>query len=747
MAQYNLVGYNAAPTNPEYDITSQGLSQIPRTNWAEYSLKKEEMRENKKLNRIKTAVDTAGKITSMAATGVDMYQTIDQMDLKKESLKLDNNLKSLDIRSKTVDVANKEEQSRKDLEYTTKIRELQKAQDWAGLGALVLSDIETAQRNSGVTKSIIEQLKFNKVDQADQLFATLFPDEQYKRDQDTLNRQQAITLKSMEINALKPLRESQITLNNAKTEYYNTKTSQATDFGMSPTDMKKATEELNKATTKADNVAATNPTIYDIVSSDGGDPATGISDALKNDGDIQIEDIQNVEELVTAYNKLKALNKESDFPSEDLAKLNTIFRNNIPAEANQQYIEEDFAANKNRLLRFTNKEGVSKFALISQNEAATLMAARNAYYKHHGQLAPIKLMKSDDGDISGFSRADLFGLSKLSDARLQQILEKHPNFINTATPAQQQTSEFQALANTLQRVNANTSIPQGVAASNYLQDDTAQSNLNNMSAYAKQMVNSDPSKWNMLAGDIVAKLSPQEKQIMAVNTLVKQNGFDINNMSPEQKTQIESTLRSLLPQSVDSLAKQHLISLAQKAQGNIVNDTNNTDYGQLVKATVQEKKQLPEGISITNELNKLSKGIEDTLDRASVKKSEQLKVAVDANYKITKQLLSEIKEFIKETGQPVLINPIVDLPKFMTGKPTGEELGLIKKAPFFSTFSNKILLDSPEAVDNYIKFRGLNKKNTKDMQYPHHILLGIKHVNYDLAEGLDSAINRTQYNN
>lgn len=504
MAQYNLVGYNAAPTNPEYDITSQGLSQIPRTNWAEYSLKKEEMRENKKLNRIKTAVDTAGKIASIAATGVDMYQTIDQMDLKKESLKLDNNLKSLDIQSKTIDVSNKADQAAKDLAYTNKIRELQTAQDWTGLGALVMSDIETAQRNSGVTKSIIEQLKFNKFNQADQLFATIFPDEQYKRDQDTLNRQQAFALKSMEVNS--PLHQAQA-------NYYNMLAKEkefAMNGGVSSTDMKKLNEQTVKDFSSAQVTIDSNGNLNGLYT-DNNIPSFEYN--IKNGGDIEVENLENVQELLQEYAKLNSIGKLDQYPQENLSILKAVFGDTIPTENNwdTKVIEEEVG--KNRLLKTTLSNGVTKYMLVTPQEAKSLMTAKNSYLKQLSMIAPNKFTISYKGDLSQMTSAEMQALSGMAPAILAGYEKQYPNFLNTATPQQQTTNGYKALLNAVTRATGNGYTEQ-VASSNYVQGEPAQT-PSNLKTVLDTAIKQDPSNDTKTAKSVASRVDDKTLDAMA----------------------------------------------------------------------------------------------------------------------------------------------------------------------------------------------------------------------------------------
>lgn len=707
MAQYNLVGYNAAPTNPEYDITRQGLSQIPRTNWAEYGLKKEEMRENKKLNRIKTAVDTAGKIASIAATGVDMYQAIDQMDLKKESLKLDNNLKSLDIQSKTIDVSNKADQVEKDLAYTNKIRELQAAQDWTGVGALVMSDIGTAQRNSGVTKSIIEQLKFNKIDQADQLFATIFPDEQYKRDQDTLNRQQAITLKSMETNS--PYQQALARKANAEASLYEAQAS-GVFGGKSIADMKKENAEYEKLLTNAEAVIGSNGALSQAFETHNIDFVAENKDP-NSSFHMYARDMNELKKQYDLLMQLK-LSKES-LEGKDFSLLQDLYGSEFETTLTNMSEDVENIADKKQWLTFT-KNGEPFNVLTDRATATTLTRAYNGAVKRSGYIVMNKT-DSLQGDLSQMGYRDFLALSKLPPTTLQGVVEKYPHILESATAQQQNWDSFDKLVKAVTNVTHTTNTP--VYSS--IQNEGGNSNYSQVQGSGNEITN---------IKQIVSTLNPNDSNYpQSLNNLVAR--FPEDNLEKAAREGANITGIEYDP----TMSKEEKITLASIAVDNTIRAASTEDIKNKDQQITQSVREEPIKRKVTTEVQKQLRlnpndDIEDSINKL---RQDQL----DKISKISDKGLAEDarKEYIKKEIQ-------------VLAKELGELLDKynITVRPADIRGARRVILNSSKAVNNFVNYEysRINSGKIRSLPKDH-----TEHnLREDLVDFLQDAIARIKYN-
>lgn len=153
MAQYNLLG-GVNPINPEYEQMQSMLGK--GTNWAEYGLRKEALKEQKKANKMNTifnGINTAFK-------AYDAYQQSKEFDLKKESQDLINTEREIDIQTKRIELNTKQEEAAEDKEYLDGLMSLLEVGRHKEAGAWMLSHRRAAQRNADTTYSGINSIDF-----------------------------------------------------------------------------------------------------------------------------------------------------------------------------------------------------------------------------------------------------------------------------------------------------------------------------------------------------------------------------------------------------------------------------------------------------------------------------------------------------------------------------------------------------------------------------------------------------------
>ena len=169
MAQYNLLG-GVNPINPEYEQMQSMLGK--GTNWAEYGLKKEALKEQKKANKmnaIMNGINTAFK-------AYDAYQSSKEFELKKESQDLINTEREIDIQTKRVDLDAKQTAAAEDKEYLDGLMSLTETNRDHEIGAWIMSHPKAAERNSNATWGSINRLKTTLGDKAaNQLLSYALP--------------------------------------------------------------------------------------------------------------------------------------------------------------------------------------------------------------------------------------------------------------------------------------------------------------------------------------------------------------------------------------------------------------------------------------------------------------------------------------------------------------------------------------------------------------------------------------------
>ena len=153
MAQYNLLG-GVNPINPEYEQQQAMLGK--GTNWAEYDLRKQQLKEQKKANKMNTIMN--GINTAFKA--YDAYQQSKEFDLRKESQDLINTEREIDIQSKRIDLNTKQEEAIEDKEYLDGLMSLLETGRHKEAGAWMLSHRRAAQRNADTTYSGINSIDF-----------------------------------------------------------------------------------------------------------------------------------------------------------------------------------------------------------------------------------------------------------------------------------------------------------------------------------------------------------------------------------------------------------------------------------------------------------------------------------------------------------------------------------------------------------------------------------------------------------
>lgn len=450
MAQYNLVGYNSAPTNVEYDIMKSGMDKTPRTNWAEYSLKKDQLKEQKKQNRIQNALN----IVNTIATGVNTYENVLNSELQRKTRELQNQELSLDIQSKTIDVNKKSEDTKKDLDFATKVREIQETKDWNRASEL-LADPETAIRNKNVTKTLIEQLRTNGFkDGADQLYTALFPDEKYQRDQDALKLQTQKDIAYAQIGAANQRaalsreqneRHFQLT----REDNYVKWNMQYGNGGLGGIDARAINKDFLTKADKANTAFMNTPTLSSFAEDNDFDFMQTLKDP-NSDIDYTVTDTNEIKQLLQTRSDLERAGKLDTFPADSQAKLESIFGKNFEIDDSDELLE------KNQLLEiFYN--GQSHYKLVDRQTSKDILAARNANIKRQGLLALNELNNSTQGDISSFGSGKLYSLAELPSTTLKGELDKFPRLLESATPQQRQTKAFKKLEAAVQRVSSQTS--------------------------------------------------------------------------------------------------------------------------------------------------------------------------------------------------------------------------------------------------------------------------------------------------
>lgn len=174
MAQYNLLG-GVNPINPEYEQQQAMLGK--GTNWAEYGLRKEALKEQKKANKMNTII--SGINTAFKA--FDAYQQSKEFELKKESQELINTERSLDIQTKRIDLDAKQTAATEDKEFLDGLMALTEAKKDNEIGAWLMSHPKAAQRNADATWGSINRLRTTLGDRAaDQLLSYTLPEQAEK---------------------------------------------------------------------------------------------------------------------------------------------------------------------------------------------------------------------------------------------------------------------------------------------------------------------------------------------------------------------------------------------------------------------------------------------------------------------------------------------------------------------------------------------------------------------------------------
>lgn len=183
MAQYNLLG-GVSPLNPEYE--QQVAMRGKGTNWAEYGLRKDALKEQKKQNKfqnIMSGINTAFK-------AFDAYQSAKEFELKKESQDLINSEREIDIQTKRIDLDAKQTAATEDKEFLDGLMALTEAKRDNEIGAWIMSHPKAAGRNAEATWGSINRLRTTLGDSAaDRLLSVALPETAEKVRQ--FNEQQA----------------------------------------------------------------------------------------------------------------------------------------------------------------------------------------------------------------------------------------------------------------------------------------------------------------------------------------------------------------------------------------------------------------------------------------------------------------------------------------------------------------------------------------------------------------------------
>lgn len=170
MAQYNLLG-GVNPINPEYDI--QNSMRGKGINWAEYGLRKEQLKEQKKQNRISNVMQGINTAMNVLNTGLEFKNN----ELKRESQELINTERALDIQSKRIDINNKQKEADEDTKFADGLMSLLEAKEYEKIGPYIYgTNPKILQRNEGVTWSGIQSVR-NQFgdDPADKLLSWALP--------------------------------------------------------------------------------------------------------------------------------------------------------------------------------------------------------------------------------------------------------------------------------------------------------------------------------------------------------------------------------------------------------------------------------------------------------------------------------------------------------------------------------------------------------------------------------------------
>lgn len=200
MAQYNLLG-GVNPINPEYEQQQAMLGR--GTNWAEYGLKKEALKEQKKQNKMNTIMN--GINTAFKA--YDAYQKSQEFELQKESQELINTEREIDIQSKRVDLDAKQTAATEDKEFLDGLMALTEAKKDNEIGAWLMSHPKAAQRNADATWGSINRLRTTLGDRAaDQLLSYTLPEQaekirQFNVGESNANARAAMSLQGQRIAA------------------------------------------------------------------------------------------------------------------------------------------------------------------------------------------------------------------------------------------------------------------------------------------------------------------------------------------------------------------------------------------------------------------------------------------------------------------------------------------------------------------------------------------------------------------
>lgn len=707
MAQYNLVGYNASPTNVEYEQAKAAWERTPRTNWAEFALREEQLKEQKKSNRIKNVLD----VVNTAATAVNTYENVLNSELQRDSQRLINQERTLDIQSKQIDVNKKITETEADLAYTTKLREFQKSGDYASGLQLMLSSPEAAFRNSPQTKSFIEESRFKHTPNVEETYTAIFPDEAYKHKQDDLNRQTQLQVASiheagadrrarMSIDAMAPLREAQLNYYNARTAKATAEANFAYGMGTPMPDMNKLYSAHTQAKSSAQTAIANDPVLSNL---NFGNTELTLQDFAN--GGIKQVDLDNTEELAKATANLNATLNGGMSTSVGLNRIVSEFGSGAEGLTPEGITEWQSQNKKSKLLEYTDNTGATSYYIVDK----ATVDALNKFMRSGTDLNAVNVISQLQhlgGDLSKLTPYQLQALSEKDSNILRELNNQYNgHLLDTATPKQQRTTAFKSLAANLQQSVQQMPAPNA--------QNAEQPNSISVDQFVRSTANTPAKQWNNTIRNFLASKADNEINKYAMNNLVAQKGLDITALSPEQMTQLQQELQAL-PESVRrSYAEQHMINLMQQTNRINTQAINTDNYGQTTTAIVRSKQQNPEGIDIAEEVNKLINTAESTLERNNYKSSNIDSIIVDKEQQVLDQLITEVKTFIESTGNPVKVN-------------YAPELNMWWRGAFTTT------LDSPEAVDNYVKeYKLKSKRNRTSLEL---------FVNA-FAKGLNNALN------
>jgi len=424
MAQYNLVGYNSAPTNVEYEQMKIGAEKTPRTNWAEYSLKEKQLREEKKSNRFKNVLNMVNTV----AEGVKAYEYVQNSELQRDTQELQNTETALDIQSKSIDVNKKLTENKKDLDYISKLSQYQKTGDLKSALALALEDPETAIRNGQSTKAIIAQARFSKTPGADDVYESLFFDEAKQERLDYAKFQKDIDKEYLK-------RDTKLMELNMK-------------YGSNGTSRLEQQKAFTKALNKSVNSIEANPAASDGFAKKGWDWNQILSDP-DSSWDVRVYDTEEILQQLDAFRNLEEAGKGDTFPESQMGMLRSVFGNNLPEDS---YNARNTMSKTSQLVEFT-VDGESQMFMMDRQAVKDVIAAKNSAIQRISEVAQKELTESYNGSLEHFGTAKLYALAALPKTTLKGFVEKYPHMLESATPAQRQTPAFQKLASAVSSVS------------------------------------------------------------------------------------------------------------------------------------------------------------------------------------------------------------------------------------------------------------------------------------------------------